>query len=65
MRAKVSSSSSSNSSSNDRNLISRDSDNILDQHDIKLLDGYINNEILFKKIHYDIRKTIANKYAAN
>jgi precorrin-6B methylase 2 len=34
----------------------------LDNNDIALLDGYKNNEILFKKIPYDARKTKAKKY---
>jgi hypothetical protein len=34
-----------------------------DSGDVKLLDGYMNNEILFKKMPYDAKKAIAAKYA--
>jgi hypothetical protein len=60
---KASSSNDLSSSSNDPKLKIRDSENVLNFHDIELLDGRQNNEILFKKIPYDVRKSTARKYA--
>ncbi|MDR1926151.1 MAG: hypothetical protein LBQ13_00450 [Endomicrobium sp.] len=48
---------------NHRNLIRRNSEDVLDRNDIKLLESYMNNEILFKKLFYHARKVIDNKFA--